>query len=54
MSENDKGLTNNDAPEVLRLSPADAMAFAQALVSPPEPSSRLVEAARRYLKWKRS
>lgn len=54
MSENDKGLTNIDAPEALRLSPADAITFAQALFSRPEPSLRLVESVRRYLKTRRS
>ena len=48
MPENDNGQGKGDAPEVLRLSAADALAFTQALLSPPEPSTRLVEAIRRY------
>lgn len=35
--------------EVLQLSERDQIAFAQALLNPPEPSERMKAAARRYL-----
>ena len=43
----------DNAPQVLRLSRRDAEAFARALISPPEPTAGLLEAARRYLKTTR-
>jgi hypothetical protein len=50
MSNDSKTPENfDDPPHVLRLSRRDAETSAQALISPPKPSARLIEAARRYL-----